>query len=704
MFLVVTAQCLAQQPPSVSTQPQSCTNVVGTTAMFAVGATGTEPLAYQWQKLGTDFTDLADRTNATLVLTNVQTSDEADYRVAVSNVDGATNSTAAHLYVIVPPRITKVTNYNASVSLGAPVRMQVWATGTAPLSYQWWFGSLALAGKTTAILNLTNVQTTDAGLYTVVVTNWAGPASTNVSLDVDPTFTKITTGGVATSSEQAASFTWWDYDNDNFLDLFICNTSAIGGAAPDACYHNNGDGTFSRLLNTGLQQPSGSLKEAFGSAPGDFDNDGNLDLFVARPAYIGNNLFRNVGSGRFVAMTRAQAGSVASDAVYSYTAAWGDYDNDGFLDLFVANYDKQNDFLYRNDGTGKFTKMTTVEVGLVVADQADSTGCAWADYDNDGYVDLFVGNAGGTSFLYHNNHQGGFTRVVDGSIVAQAGNGTASGGTWADYDNDGFLDLYLAQGTKGGSLHRNLGGHTFTNVTASAGVMMPVNGAVWVGAWGDYDNDGYLDLFVLSYQGTNTLFHNNGDGTFASLNVGSPLTDGNRDACPGWADYDNDGFLDLFIACGNGQAEKDLLYHNNGNRNGWLKVKLVGLASNRSGIGAKVRVQATINGKTVRQMREISGSNAADGGSGLLAHFGLGDATNVDVLRIEWPSGIVQELTNLVPKQFLTITEQQKGVTQAPSLAESRLADGTVQLSLTGQTNLLYAIEASTNLVCYELF
>jgi hypothetical protein len=128
---------------------------------------------------------------------------------------------------------------------------------------------------------------------------------------------------VATNSEQAASFTWWDYDNDNSLDLFICNTDATDGVSPDACYHNNGDGTFTRLLNTGLQQPGGPLKEAFGSAPGDYDNDGNLDLFVARPANIGNNLFRNQGNGRFTVMTRAQVGPLAGHPAYSYSSAWG---------------------------------------------------------------------------------------------------------------------------------------------------------------------------------------------------------------------------------------------------------------------------------------------------------------------------------------------------------------------------------------------
>jgi hypothetical protein len=199
--------------------------------------------------------------------------------------------------------------------------------------------------------------------------------------------------------------------------------------------------------------------------------------------------------------------------------------------------------------------------------------------------------------------------------------------------------------------------------------------------------------------------HNNGDGTFTSVDVGSPIHDNidyNRWGI-GWGDYDNDGFLDLTVACVNADSQngvRNLLFHNNGNSNHWLKVKLTGTASNRSAIGAKVRVQASIRGKEMWQMREISGNTSWSGGTaGLLAHFGLGGATNVAVVRIEWPSGLVQELHDVAANQSLKITEHQAGVTNAPSLTASRSDGGAIQLTLTGQTNLLYVIEASTNLV-----
>jgi len=377
--------------------------------------------------------------------------------------------------------------------------------------------------------------------------------------------------------------------------------------------------------------------------------------------------------------------------------------------LFVANSywtNALNDCLYRNNGDGPFTKMTTNQVGMLVGDGLKTMPCAWRDYDNDGWPDLWVGTiytGTGEQFLWHNDRNGTFTRVLAGSLALT---NAMFMSIWGDYDNDGFSDTFLT--TFGGgttSLNRNLGGLTFDDVAQSAGVAETMEGGG--AAWGDYDNDGFLDLIAVGYGhawargGWTFVYHNNGDGTFTSVDVGSPNRDGDhRDGCP-WVDYDNDGFLDLFITCGDGGlTTNNLLYRNNGNGNGWLKVKPIGTASNRSAIGAKVRVTATIRGQTISQMREISGNSGIGGrGDGLLAHFGLGDATNVDVVRIEWPSGLVQEFANVPVKQTLTVTEHQAGVTNAPSLTATRSTEGAVQLTLTGQPNLLYVFEGSTNLV-----
>ena len=243
---------------------------------------------------------------------------------------------------------------------------------------------------------------------------------------------------------------------------------------------------------------------------------------------------------------------------------------------------------------------------------------------------------------------------------------------WADYDNDGFLDLFLANAQKN-SLYHNNGDGTFTGSADSAGVtdMIPATAisAIFSScAWGDYDNDGFIDLFVttadLSFpippRTHSFLYHNNGDSTFTKVTEGSVVTDlttGTSGAS--WGDYDNDGFLDLFVSQGGfaPDPQTNLLYHNDGNSNAWLNVKLLGTVSNRSAIGAKVRVNAFYRGASRWQVRDISGGDGESNQQSLNAEFGLADATTIDTVRIEWPSGIVQELRDVAPKQFLTVTE-----------------------------------------------
>jgi hypothetical protein len=250
------------------------------------------------------------------------------------------------------------------------------------------------------------------------------------------------------------------------------------------------------------------------------------------------------------------------------------------------------------------------------------------------------------------------------------------------------LLLWAPVTTAVNALHRNLEGTSFTDVASSAGVALANN--AWASAWGDYDNDGWLDLFVANFTGgTNLLYRNLGNGTFEKLDVGSPIRDGNLRATVAWVDYDNDGFLDLFITCGNGTPLPNHLYRNNsaaiGNSNHWLKVKLNGQAANRSGIGAKIRVKATIGGQEIWQVREISGNSGYQGGYGLMAHFGLGDATQADIVRVEWPSGNVQELTDVTADQLRTITEQVRITPVRPSASLGGSVTLTAQLNGTWQ-------------------
>jgi ASPIC and UnbV/FG-GAP-like repeat len=576
------------------------------------------------------------------------------------NVQELTNVAPNQMLTI--KEVVNITPTNPSVSVNGSVTLNVMNVVSSAGS-RWQFEGVDLPGQTGRALSLSNIQASQAGRYSVVVTTSSQTVTNYVYLHVDPTFTKITTGPVVTDVESSEAPSWWDYDNDGLLDLFVPNALVPPGSVTHSVYHNNGDGTFTKVSNA-ISTHQGL---SFDGAVGDYNNDGLEDLFVTEGDGA-NDLFRNDGGGHFTRLTRAEVGPLVGDVDYSVDAGWADYDRDGFIDLFVANgyflaqggqAAAGNDKLYRNNGDGTFTRMTTNQVGMLVGDHAPTGPCAWADYDNDGWPDLWVGSGyspgSGKQYLYHNNRDGTFSQVQGGSLAENIATGM---GYWADYDNDGYLELFLTAYGGTNSLHRYLGGQTFTNVAKSAGVAKAM--VAWLAAWGDYDNDGYLDLFVAGYDALkrSVLYHNNGDGTFMSVDVGSPLQEGANRSGVAWADYDNDGFLDLLINCGDGVPTRNLLYHNNGNGNHWLKLKLAGTASNRSAIGAKVRVNATIGGKSVWQMREISGNSGASGGAGgLVAHFGLGDATNVTTLRIEWPSGNVQELTDVAPNQMLTIQE-----------------------------------------------
>ncbi len=588
---------------------------------------------------------------------------------------------------------------------------------------------------------------------------------------------------------------WADIDTDGLLDVFISNHTA----AP-SLFRNNGDGTF-----TDIMSPAGIATDGdqHGAAWGDYDNDGDVDLFITIGAQRGkkvgsktDRLYRNNGHGHFIDVT-ASAGAVNALG-RGRSVNWVDVDNDGHLDLFIKNSDSPN-VLYRNNGDTTF-----IDIALA-SDLADVPGevAAWADYDNDGDMDLFI-TMGAKDRLWRNNGDGTFSEVTAAAKLQNLSRG--QGVAWGDYDNDGHIDLFVARGyhdvknalswdaesilfsdqeasaedgldfttsgdqvsfdlyirdcrqasmvfvgsqhaspagmpftltaveakgqphytpgqdvgfyiwkddagwhvrwisdgrttyfygvlTNNGqftavrpinftrttphikaSLYRNNGDGTFTDVTALAGVGSTKNnrGAIW----GDYDNDGQIDLYVVNSgsfakNGANTLYRNNGNGTFTNVTEVAGVWAGvnGRGDGAAWGDFDNDGFLDLYVTNGWGQPilarqgdpeclvfGPHLLYRNNGNSNRWLKIKLIGITSNRDGIGAKVRLLA--NGVT--QLREVNGGGGGQffsQGSGPI-HFGLNQSDVIDVLTIQWPSGITQTLTNIAPNQEITIIEE----------------------------------------------
>ena len=435
-----------------------------------------------------------------------------------------------------------------------------------------------------------------------------------------------------------------DYTGDGFIDVFVTN----GGDQNNFLYRNSGLGYFNRDYNSDLAWDSNWSNTA---TWGDYDNDDALDLFVANGGDgEANALYHNLGDGTF---ERIYSGSIANETDRSRSASWGDYDNDGFLDIYIANSEGSDwrNSLFHNNGDGSFSQ---INVGWIVQDADDSNCATWCDYDNDGDLDMYVVNCGPNA-LYRNEGGGTFTKIQTGVLVADGD--CSNGASWGDYDNDGDFDVFVSSGDDHSNrLYQNQGGGVFVQITN--GAIVTDNSNSWGSAWADLDNDGDLDLFVANSAEPdprdNFIYINNGDGSFTGvydnlLNQNDLLPIG----CA-WGDYNNDGDLDLFVAIDGG---RNLLYSNQGNSNSWVNIQCVGTLSNQSAIGAKVRAKATILGNDVWQVQEISGQTGAFGQNSLNVEFGFADAAIIDSLRIEWPSGMINVYTDIQVDEFYVIQE-----------------------------------------------
>jgi FG-GAP-like repeat/ASPIC and UnbV/Bacterial TSP3 repeat len=452
------------------------------------------------------------------------------------------------------------------------------------------------------------------------------------------TFTKIATGLVSSGASGTAA-AWGDYNNDGWIDLYV---TTLNGSS--YLYRNNGDGTFTSI--TGVPITAGGVN-SFGCAWADYDNDGFLDL-IQGGYNLSSRLFRNQGDGTF---SRIATGLMANIARGANNALWADYDNDGWVDLFIAiSYNSPKNVLYHNEGNGSFSQVTN---SPLVNTPGNAQGAAWGDYDNDGRLDLVINHTGGRSQLFHNDSAGRFTEITN-SPITELSSEVYAGACWGDYDNDGLLDLFVTSYGHHSALYHNNGNGIFVRMTNNAVARATAKSTG--GAWADYDNDGFLDLFVANDGSTKSfLYHNNGDGTFTAVTNGPIVQDLGTAQGAAWGDYNNDGFPDLFVP--NVRSVNNALYRNNGNSNNWLGIRLTGRRSNRAALGAKVRVGATIGGIARWQMRETSGGGSLGSQDDLRARFGLGDATQADLVRIEWPSGIVQEFHDVPARHFLAVTE-----------------------------------------------
>jgi len=449
------------------------------------------------------------------------------------------------------------------------------------------------------------------------------------------TFTKITSGAIVNDGGSSTGSNWVDIDNDNDLDLFVANT----GFHNNFLYLNNGNSSFTKITNGVIIQDSLS---SGGSSWGDYDNDGDLDLFVPNWDFDNNSLYQNNGNGTF---NKIIIGEIVNDGMSCGSSSWADYNNDGFLDMFVCT--ASDNFLYMNNGDGIFVRITN---GPLVTEGGSNMG-SWANIDNDSDLDLFVANYG-NNYLYINNGDGTFNKNTSSIIVSE--NETSHGGSWGDYDNDGDLDLFVTNMNENNILYQNNGDSTFNKITTGS----IVNDGGWShsSSWGDYDNDGDLDLFVSnSGNENNSLYWNNGDGSFNKDISGIIVNDSGWTWASVCGDYDNDGDLDIFVTdCEN---NNNSLYQNDGNSNNWINIKCIGILSNRSAIGTRISIKSLIGGSPIWQTREISGLTGFHSQNSLNVHFGLGDASIIDSILIKWPSGIVQTLTNINVNQFLNIIE-----------------------------------------------
>lgn len=412
-----------------------------------------------------------------------------------------------------------------------------------------------------------------------------------------------------------------DYDNDGYPDIYVCNYGY------NVLYRNNGNGTFSDVTRrAGVAGAEDA--NTVGAVWFDFDHDGWLDL------YVGNYLEYDPNYG------------------YYYTA-------DNMVPPMA--YPGQPDVLYRNNGNGTFTDVTK-EMG-VYQPEGRMMGVGAADWDDDGWIDLFVVNDAMANYMYHNEEGKSFKNVsyASGTAFAVGGEETSSMSVdFADYDGDGLFDIFVAD-IHYSAVYRNLGNGLFEDATITSGVAQP-SGQYdgWGAGFLDYDNDGKIDIFKANggmnhyYGHEDQMFRNVGNGHFedVSLSLGSYFYEEFMGRGAAFGDFDNDGDLDILI---NNMGQRAVLLRNESlDQNNWILINLVGTTSNRDGIGAKVTVEA--GGLTQVAPRESSSGYLSTNDPRM--HFGLGKAEIIDRIEVKWPSGKVQVLENVPCNQILTITEE----------------------------------------------
>jgi enediyne biosynthesis protein E4 len=505
---------------------------------------------------------------------------------------------------------------------------------------------------------------------------------------------------------------WFDYDHDGWLDLFFVNGTRLNldpklfpkGQEPTSrLYKNNRNGTF-----TDVTAKAGLARTGWGQSAcvGDYDNDGHDDLFVS---YYGKNvLYKNNGDGTFTDVAE-KAGVAGTRTRWGSGCAFLDYDKDGRLDLFVANYidfdpktaplpetgpclykgvmvacgppglEGGKNILYHNEGKGTFADVSE-KAGILNTPGTYGLGVLTADFDNDSWVDIYVANDSAPAALYRNNRDGTFTDIgaeagaaYSGDGKPQAGMGVAAG----DYDGDGLLDIFKTNFSGDTStLYRNVSGKgqaTFDDVTFTSGIGLNTRWLGWGCGFIDFDNDSWLDILLVNghvypevekltteagYPQRKVLYRNRRDGTFEDITekIGGAILEPTASRGAAFGDYDNDGDVDVVINPVNDYPV--LMRCDATTGNNWLQVKTVGVKSNRTGVGA--RLTAVIEGEDKKPrtlIDEVRSGGSYYSQNDLRVHFGLGRAKQVKSLEVRWPSGAVDKLSDVQANQVIYVKE-----------------------------------------------
>lgn len=492
---------------------------------------------------------------------------------------------------------------------------------------------------------------------------------------------------------------FFDADNDGFLDIYLVNSGywdkpPSTRQAVSALYRNNRDGTFTDITTAARVENSGNYGQ--GAACADYNNDGNVDLYVTN--FGANVLYRNNGDGTFTDVT-VSAG--VGDPRWSSSACFLDYNTDGHLDLFVVNYlvysldvpylpcgedgtqtychpslfEGAPDTLYRNNGDGTFTDVSQAAGvgGIGGMFHGKGLGVVSADFNNDGAPDLYVANDDTRNDFFYNNGDGTFSEISLLAGCAYSFNGIAQAGmgvTVADYNADSWLDIFVTNlSYETNALYRNNGDGTFTDVIYEA--HLGKESFLFVGfgtRFFDADNDGWQDIFivnghildniedthdVLTYRQPDQLFRNKGDGTFQEVSESAGAYFQRATVSRGalFGDYDNDGDVDTLVTQSNGSAT--LLENKTETQSNWVSIKTVGMISNRDGIGTRITVTAGEH----TQIQEVNPGASYLSSHDPRCHFGLGTNTAIDRLEVRWQSGVVQTFENLPANQVHTVSE-----------------------------------------------